>query len=116
MTALPVAFLEGVGDYELAELEGAVNVPINDRFAIRLAGKGINQGEGFYKNSADGDDIGEREVLMGRAQLLWAVSDATDVLFKAEGQRARSELGSPEFFGALPSAETSDCPGKPRVL
>ncbi len=104
----------GVGDYELAELEGAVNVPINDRFAIRLAGKGINQGEGFYKNSADGNDIGEREVLMGRAQVLWAASDATDVLFKAEGQRARSELGSPEFFGALPTAETSDCPGKPQ--
>jgi iron complex outermembrane receptor protein len=104
----------GVGDYELAELEGAVNVPINDRLAVRLAAKGIDQGEGFYKNNANGDDIGKREVLMGRAQLLWAASDSTDVLFKAESQRARSELGSPEFFGALPTAETSDCPGKPQ--
>lgn len=104
----------GLGNYDLAELEGAVNVPVNDRFAIRLAGKGIKQGEGFYENSANGDDIGEREVLMGRAQALWAASDSTDVVFKAEVQRARSELGSPEFFGALPTADTSDCPGEPQ--
>lgn len=104
-----------VGDYELAELEGAVNLPINDRLSIRLATRGIDQGEGFYTNNADGrDDIGKRDVLMGRAQLLWAVSDSTDVLFKADGQRARSQLGSPEFFGAFPTAQTSDCPGKPQ--
>ena len=103
----------GWGDYELAELEAAVNAPLSDNLALRIAAKGINQGEGFYENDLVGDDVGEREVLMGRAQLLWAASESTDVLFKVDAQRARSELGSGEFFGALPTSETSDCPGQP---
>ena len=102
-----------VGDYDLVEIEGMLNAPLTDDLGMRLAVKGINQGEGFYDNDLVGHDIGEREVAMGRAQLLWALSESTEALLKIEGQRARSELGSPQFFGVLPTADTSDCPGRP---
>ena len=52
-----------------------------------LAAKGIDQGEGYWDNDATGDDIGQRDVQMARAQLLWRPSERTDVLLKLENQR-----------------------------
>lgn len=103
----------GYGNYEYGEVEGMLNTPLTDNLGLRLAVKGIDQGEGYWDDVRKRDDIGNRDVWMGRAQLLWTPSDRTDVLLKVEGHRARSELGSPQFFGVLPTADTSNCPGKP---
>jgi iron complex outermembrane receptor protein len=103
----------GAGSYDAIELEGMLNVPLSDSLGLRLAAKGIDQGEGYWDNDATGDDIGQRDVQMARAQLLWRPSERTDILLKLENQRGRSELGSPEFFGVLPTANTSNCPGRP---
>jgi len=103
----------GAGNYEQTELEGMFNTPISDTVALRVSGKVLNQGEGFWDNRATGTDIGQRDVLMGRAKLLWRASDQTDVVFRLEGNRVRSELGSPEFFGAIPTGDGASCPGSP---
>jgi len=103
----------GAGSYDGFELEGMLNMPLSDSAALRIAAKSIDQGEGYWENNASGDNIGQRDVKMARAQLLWKPSERTDVLFKLESQRGRSELGSAEFFGVLPTANTSDCPGRP---
>lgn len=103
----------GAGNFETFDLEGMANIPLSDTAALRVSGKAINQGEGFWDNRTLGSDIGQREVLMGRAKLLWVPSDRTEVLFRVEGQHVRSELGSGEFFGALPTAATTACPGSP---
>jgi iron complex outermembrane receptor protein len=102
----------GVGDYDLTEIEGMYNVPLSDTLALRVAGKLIDQREGYWQNDLTNNDDGERDVWMARAQLLWQPSDRTDVLFKLDQQSARSELGSPNFVGAVPSAVTSNCPGE----
>mgnify|MGYP006074589481 CR=1 FL=1 len=102
-----------VGEYDLLELEGMLNTPLADNVGLRIAVKGIDQGKGYWDNDLTGKNIGERDVLMGRAQLLWKLSDRTDVLLKVENQKASSELGSPEFFGAIPNANMIDCPGRP---
>lgn len=103
----------GYGNYETAEIEGMVNVPISETLAIRLSGKAIDQGEGFYFDTSDNDDLGRREVLLGRAQVLWAPGPNFEALFKVEGQRVRSEIGAGEFFGLLPNAGAA-CPGSPQ--
>jgi iron complex outermembrane receptor protein len=103
----------GYGNYETANLEGMINVPISDDLALRLSGKFIDQGEGFYFDRSEDSDLGRREVLLGRAQLLWAPNSAFEGLLKVEGQRVRSESGAPEFFGALPNGSAS-CPGSPQ--
>ncbi len=103
----------GAGNYESADIEGMLNTPISDSIALRVAAKAINQGEGYWNNRAIGTDIGQRDVITGRAKLLWQASDRTDVVFRIEGQRVRSELGAPEFFGASPTANESACPGLP---
>eukprot|EP01093_Parvamoeba_rugata_P006686 TRINITY_DN205_c0_g4_i1.p1 TRINITY_DN205_c0_g4~~TRINITY_DN205_c0_g4_i1.p1 ORF type:complete len:753 (+),score=125.85 TRINITY_DN205_c0_g4_i1:3350-5608(+) len=101
----------GFGSYDTRELEGMVNVPLSDSLGLRVAVKDINQGEGYWYNELSDTDIGRRDVQLARAQLLWIPNESTDILLKLENQRARSELGSPEFFGVLPTTDTSDCPG-----
>ncbi len=103
----------GAGDYELFEVEGMYNVPLSDTLALRLAGKVIDQGEGFWENDLTNNDDGERDVQMVRAQFLWQPSERTNILLKLDDQRARSETGTANFLGALPSPFTSNCPGEP---
>ena len=102
----------GIGAYDTLELEGMMNVPLSDNLGLRVAVKGIDQGEGYWTNDLTGTDIGKRDVQMARAQLLWTPTERTDILLKLENQKGRSELGSPEFFGVLPFTETSNCPGR----
>ena len=103
----------GVGDYALTEIEGMYNAPLSDTLALRVAGKLIDQREGYWHNDFNNKNVGERDVWMARAQLLWQPSDRTNVLLKLDKQTARSELGTGNFAGALPSAVTSSCPGEP---
>jgi iron complex outermembrane receptor protein len=101
------------GDLDTYDFDGMVNIPLSDSLGIRIAAKGIDQGEGYWTNGTTGDDFGQRDVKMGRAQVLWLPSDRTSILLKLEDQQARSELGFPEFFGVVPTATFGDCPGQP---
>lgn len=100
------------GNYQAADVEGMVNLPLGETVALRLAAKGLRQGEGFWFNRAIGEDIGRRKLALGRAQLRWTPSEDLDVIFKLEGQRARSEMGQGEFFGYVPTPG-APCPGDP---
>ncbi len=106
----------GAGDFDLLELEGMYNVPLTDTLALRLAGKTVDQGEGYWENDFLGRDVGERDTWMARAQLLWQATDRTSVLLKLDEQEARSETGTGNFAGALPSAFTASCPGEPECM
>lgn len=103
----------GAGNYDSRELEGMLNLPLSDDVALRFSLKGIDQAEGYWDNDLTGDDVGERDVWAARAQLLWQASDRTNLLFKVDAQRGRSETGTGDFYGALPSALTTNCPGEP---
>lgn len=103
----------GLGNFDSRDLEGMANIQVSDQLALRFAGKGLMQDEGFYFDESLGRDIGRREVLAGRASALWNATDRVSVLLKLEGQQSRSELGSPEFYGALPTATETNCPGLP---
>lgn len=104
----------GYANYETVDLEGMINVPLSDTFALRFSGKAVRQDEGMYFNRVTGNDFGRRDVLMGRAIARWAPSDDLDIQLKLEAQRVRSEVGAPEFFGLLtpPGAPPGlVCPG-----
>lgn len=104
----------GFANYETIDLEGMINVPLSDTFALRFSGKAVRQDEGMYFNRVTGSDFGRRDVLMGRAIARWAPSDDLDIQLKLEAQRVRSEVGAPEFFGLLtpPGAPPGlVCPG-----
>jgi iron complex outermembrane recepter protein len=107
------------GNYRLTEFEGMLNLPLSEAFALRVSGKAVRQNEGYFFNRSTGRDLGDRNVLVGRAVARWAPGDDLDVILKLEAQRVRSESGAPEFFGLFtpPGAPASlACPGSPQCL
>lgn len=104
----------GYGDYKAGDLEGMINIPISDTFALRLSGKVVKQDEGYFYNRSLKRDIGRRDVDLGRIQARWQATDKIEVLLKLEAQKNRSEVGAPEFFGLLKPAGAPAglvCPG-----
>ena len=105
-----------IGNYQAKDVEASLNLPASETLAFRFAAKGIFQDKGYWFNQRLNRDVGRREVFLGRAQALWEASESVDLLLKAEAQRGRSELGSPEFFGAfqtVPPTAGLTCPGSP---
>lgn len=100
--AFEASAMAGYGDYETAEAELILNLPVSEQLALRFAGRGLWQDEGYYTSRAlPGQTLGSREVYAGRAQALLQLTDKLDVLLKLEGERSNSEMGQPEFFGAI---------------
>jgi outer membrane receptor protein involved in Fe transport len=69
------------GDYEHRRLRGAVNLPINDRLAVRVAGMGLKR-DGFTENMAAGqvegidDDMDGRDLWSTRITAKWWINDS----------------------------------------
>ncbi|WP_425408126.1 TonB-dependent receptor [Hyphococcus sp.] len=87
------------GNFNTYEIEGMANLPVSDTLAIRLSGKTIQQKKGYYFNRTTGDDIGERNVALGRAQLRWTPTNDADINLKVEGFSVNSGIGQGAFFG-----------------
>jgi iron complex outermembrane receptor protein len=91
------------------EGEGFANIAASDQLALRFSGKAVNQDQGYWYSRVLGDDLGEQDILLGRAQALWRPSAATSLRLKFEVERNRSEIGVGKFFGTIPIAGGS-CP------
>jgi len=107
----------GAGSYQSQEFEAMVNAPLGENLALRIAVKKNDQREGYWYNRQTNSDVGKRDELTARGQLLWQAGEDTEVLLKLESQRSRNELGSAEFWGLIPNADTIansvTCPGSP---
>ncbi len=105
--AFDYAAKAGYGNYDTFDAELMLNLPLADRAQLRLSGKTIQQGKGFWTSSlldsgASGKrDIGSRNLFLGRAQLALQPLDDLDILLKVEGERSRSEMGVPQFNGTF---------------
>ncbi len=95
------------GNYDTADVEAMINLPLAERAQLRLSGKTIQQGRGYWTSSLleDGTpghrDIGSRNIFLGRGQLALQPTDDLDLLLKVEGERSRSEMGVPQFNGTF---------------
>jgi iron complex outermembrane receptor protein len=100
------------GSFDRYQLQGAVNVPIGDTFAIRGA-VSYNKSDGYYKNGAtygpttglpfsvpeviglegrgNGDNVGGDDSVNGRLKGLWEPNDAMSLLLQYEFVRDRSD-------------------------
>ncbi len=93
------------GNFDTFDAEAMLNVPLSGRAQLRVGGKTIQQGKGYWTSSLQADgtpgrrDIGTRDIWLGRIQLALQPADNLDILLKAEGERSRSEMGVPQFNG-----------------
>jgi len=96
-------------NYDRFEAEGAANIAANDTLAFRLSGKAVNQSEGYWRSRVTKRDLGEQDILLGRAQMLWKPDERFQVRLKFEAERNRSEIGVGKFFGTI-STNAGACP------
>lgn len=76
------------GRYGRTDLEGAINVPISESFAMRAAGWYFNQDEGEMFNDALGEEIDAFNNQGGRLSARADLSDTLSVTWTAEYQEA----------------------------
>lgn len=104
------------GDYELGfgsdsayKLGAAVNIPISDNVALRLAGK-YSERDGYGTNLINGENIGERDDFNIRAKLLIEPNDNLSIKLMADYGKINSggaiveylnDTSSPVFLGTL---------------
>ena len=96
-------------NYERFEAEGAANIAAGETLAFRLSGKAVNQAEGYWYSRTQQRDLGEQDILLGRAQMLWKPDDRFSVRLKFEAEKNRSEIGVGKFFGTI-STTAAPCP------
>jgi iron complex outermembrane receptor protein len=90
----------GYGSFERAEVEAMLNLPLGQNAAFRVAGRFVDQGEGYWSSRLlPGETIGEQNAWQARAQLAFGLGEAWDVNLKLESLRQRSEMGIGEHFG-----------------
>lgn len=105
LTATPSDHFEarlfgGYGSYERIEGEAMLNMPLGPNAAFRVAGRVVDQGEGFWESRLlPGESIGQHNAVQARAQLALALGEGWDANIKVEGLRQRSDLGYGEHFG-----------------
>ena len=67
-----------LGNYNLRQYTGMINIPLSDTFAIRLAGSSVKR-EGYLNNGQDDNDA------QGfRVKALWTPTDSTSLLLGGE--------------------------------
>jgi iron complex outermembrane receptor protein len=93
-----------VGNFGRYEGEAWANLAASDQLAFRFSGKAVRQDDGYWHSRPLAQDLGDQDILLGRAQMLWRPSDATTVKLKFEAERNRSSIGAGKFFGTIPGA------------
>jgi iron complex outermembrane recepter protein len=88
------------GNYDAGMVQGGVNIPVSDTFAIRVAGFGAARGSFYsitdsdpldncphdkYANCKPGYNPGDEKWGAGRVSALWKPTEALSVLFKVDG-------------------------------
>jgi iron complex outermembrane recepter protein len=73
----------GFGDYNARTAEGAVNLPVGDQFAVRLAGF-FDEHDSYFRNAGLAQHLrpaGEEDERAGRVSALWQPSQDLSVYF-----------------------------------
>jgi len=107
------------GMYALAQFEGAINLPIGDTLAVRIAAQGTHH-DGYARATdvpgTNGDyQLSNENSLHGRITVLWQPDDKFSLELRAEYARARNnETEGKNIFDPNPNPwqQTSDWPGK----
>lgn len=83
------------GNYDHKKVKGHINVPLSDRFAMRIAGLWLER-EGYSENLNLGTDYDGRDQYSVRASFAWEPSDDTMIdlmvsYFEEDSSRTRSQ-------------------------
>lgn len=72
------------GDYDRTRLEGVVNIPLSDTFAVRVAAMN-DQHDGYienYNEAGTADDLSDRDMTFVRLSARWAPTEDVDMTLR----------------------------------
>jgi len=96
----------GYGNFNQFTATGVLNLPVSDRFQIRLAGEHSEE-DGYVLNGSTGHKLGGHNSWSGRLSVHWAPADGIDNLLIVSGYRANDE-GTPNVLYGFRSSTTPD--------
>jgi iron complex outermembrane receptor protein len=91
----------GAGDYDLAEIEGAIGGGFSDTVSGRLSASYRDQGESFHTNLLTGSDFGNMKTTALRGQLLFEPSDTFSAHISVHYAKAEGSNTPFAIFGLL---------------
>lgn len=125
---MPTSDFEGyaklsAGSYELRDIEGAINLPISDTLALRIAGKYTHR-DGYLTNILTGEKFNNIERGGARAILRWEPSDGFTTTTIGTYSRGRSvaegwklnKVGPPASAGIIAALEEVQSIGKYEII
>src|SRR3546814_664899 len=102
------------GSYGAFAAEAAVNIPLSDRLAVRIAGLANGQ-NGWVRNVVDGEKGPRERNYVGRISARFAASDELDFLLKLERGRNKFENASGGMPGQRSEEHTSELQSLMRI-
>ncbi len=107
----------GVGEDNLREMFGALDLPISDTLGARLSA-GMRQRDGYVRRVVDGLDLGDEDTYTFQGTLRWEPSDAFTLTLRGDYTK-EDENGSPFVFEAINGSQAfpaaisrnAGCPG-----
>ncbi len=103
--AVSGSFEVGFGTDETRQLQGVLNVPVSDKFAIRLAG--MLDDHGFLTENvlAGGRDAADQNFTAGRVSLRYKPTDALDITYKFQHGDSHGAYGETDPLVTLAQPE-----------
>jgi len=89
----------GVGEDNLWDAFGALNVPLSETLAARVS-LGARQRDGYVTRVSDGIDLGDQDSYTAQASLRWQLAESFSVIVRGDYTKA-DENGSPFVFAAI---------------
>ena len=89
----------GYGNYNDRELEGALNLPLGEMFAVRVAGL-VRKRQGFQNNLLDGSHPNSIDASAGRISILAEPSSRLTNVLVAQWGRSRGRTGAVKMQSA----------------
>lgn len=86
-------FQATAGDHGRAEARAAVDIPVNDMFAMRFSGL-YKSYDGYSYNAFRDEEVGDNEVASGRATFVFTPTDDFDATLIADFDRERGSGGA----------------------
>lgn len=97
-----------LGDFDERIAEGAINVPINERLAVRAALK-YNYNDGWQQNLMGGRNRSSIDAIAGRIQVEARLTDTLEANFSFQADHERNQYQGYTSLGAMNAAGTAVC-------
>ncbi|MEI8297496.1 MAG: TonB-dependent receptor [Pseudomonadota bacterium] len=93
------------GSHNALVTEAFLSGPLGESLSGRIA-VAAEQGGAWQRNRATGEELGDKDKLAARVQLLWTISDGTDVRLSLHSSKDKSDAYGLQLFSSFTPAPT----------